>query len=126
MLGLVIFITVAMIGIVYSRTQERVYTREEIEEARRIEKIYSRLLSANFFLRTSVADPSTVIIDHVTSNSDASILCYHFSLRQPDRSLIERRTVFTEGDFHFAPGSLRIYCDERAMQEIPDRSNLFR
>ena len=126
MLGLLIFITLIMIYIVYTRMQERVYTREEVEEARRIEKIYNRLLSANFFLRTSVADPSTIIIDHVTSNADGSILCYHFSMKRRDHSLVEKRAVFTEGDFHFSPGSLRIYCDERATQEIPDRPALLR
>ena len=126
MLGLVISITVIGALIVYTRLQERVYTREEIEEARRIEKIYNRLLSANFFLRTSVADPTTIVIDHVTTNMDGSILCYHFSMKRPNGSLLEKRTVFAEGDFHFAPGSLRIYCDDRAMYEIPDRPTILR
>ncbi len=121
MIGVVIVLAIVMGLMIYKKTQEKVRTRAEIDEARRSEKIHQRIMSASFLLKTNEADPASVQIDDIKTNIDGSVLCYHYSLKDETGKLTKKRAVFAEGDIHYSRGSWDIYCQAKNLMEVPDK-----
>ncbi|MCL1886958.1 MAG: hypothetical protein FWG01_03345 [Betaproteobacteria bacterium] len=121
MICLVIVLAAGMGWMIFNRTQEKVRSRDEIEEARRAEKIHQRIMSATFLLKTSVADPASVQVDDIKTNIDGSVLCYQYSIKGQDGKTQKKKAVFAEGDFHYSGGSWGIYCDSKGLMEVPDK-----
>lgn len=121
MIGLVIVLAGAMGLIIYNRSQEKVRTRDEIEAARRAEKIHQRIMSASFLLKTNEVNPNSVQIDDVKTNIDGSVLCYHFTVKDQNGKLQKKKAVFAEGDLHYSGGSWGIYCQSKNLMEVPDK-----
>lgn len=121
MIGIVVVLGIAVTWVIYNRTQEKGRTRAEVQTDRRNEKIHQRVMSASFLLKTSVADPATLDIDTIKTNTDGSVLCYHYNLKDKSGKAQKKKAVFAEGDLHYSAGSWGIYCDSKNLMELPEK-----
>ncbi len=121
MIALLIVLAAGMGWMIFNRTQEKQRTREEIDEARRAEKIHQRIMSATFLLKTSVADPASVSVDDIKTNIDGSVLCYQYSVKDSQGRAQKKKAAFAEGDFHHSEGGWGIYCQGKGLMEVPDK-----
>jgi hypothetical protein len=121
MIGLLILLAIGVAWFIFTRTQEKGRTREEVELARQAEKIHQRILSATFLLKTGIADPASLQVDDIKTNANGSVLCYHYSAKDSQGRLQKKKAVFAEGDFHHSAGSWGIYCDSKSLMEVPDK-----
>jgi hypothetical protein len=116
---LCVILAAGMGTMIYNRKEEVQRTREEIDEARRAEKVHWRVKAASFYLRTSVADLTSIRIDDIKTNYDGSIVCYWYSVRDNGGRFHKKKAVFTEGDLHYSAGAWEIYCGGKMMEVQP-------